>query len=246
MRPDYTAPVPTPIRWWRLRPWSRNHLMRRSDRYEAALVLVTAILVLLPIPVAAAVGTATHTRLEQQTDTLRASVRQVPAVLLEDTHPAPDTSAGALRPAAAQDTARAQWSTPEGPMARATPATTTTRRTSSTRTGIFTSRRPPTPAAEAVVVVVVVVVFAAIAVGADTARNSATTRPAVCQRSPTAFTAIGPSQRSGRPIALTVARTPRPDGRRPYKECLGRPSGAGDVYRPTDTHDPVCLITCPG
>ncbi|MFC9557597.1 hypothetical protein ACFTWF_43075 [Rhodococcus sp. NPDC056960] len=71
--------------------------MRRTDRYEALLVLAAAIVVLLLIPAAAAVGTATHTRLEHQTQTLRASVQQVPAVLLEDTHPTPDTSAGALR-----------------------------------------------------------------------------------------------------------------------------------------------------
>jgi hypothetical protein len=64
MRPDYSAPIPTPTptRWWRLRPWNRNHLMRRTDRYEGLLVLAAATLVLLLIPIAAAVGTATHTR----------------------------------------------------------------------------------------------------------------------------------------------------------------------------------------
>ncbi|WP_041813726.1 hypothetical protein [Rhodococcus jostii] len=54
MRPEPRAPVPTPIRWWRLCPWNRNHLMRSSDRVEALLVLVAAILVLLAIPFAAA------------------------------------------------------------------------------------------------------------------------------------------------------------------------------------------------
>jgi len=114
MRPDHSAPIPTPIRWWRLRPWNRNHLMRRTDRYEALLILAATIVVLLLIPVAAAVGTATHTRLEHQTQALRASIQQVPAVLLEDTHPTPDTSAGALRAAGNQNTARARWSTPHG------------------------------------------------------------------------------------------------------------------------------------
>ncbi|MFD6065016.1 hypothetical protein [Rhodococcus wratislaviensis] len=40
MRREEVAPVPTPIRWWRMRPWSRDHLMRPSDRYEAAIVLL--------------------------------------------------------------------------------------------------------------------------------------------------------------------------------------------------------------
>ncbi len=83
------APVTAPIRWWRLRPWSRNQLMRASDRFEAMIVLLTAAVVLLLIPVAAAFGTATHTRLEHQTEALRAGMHQVPAVLLEDTYLAP-------------------------------------------------------------------------------------------------------------------------------------------------------------
>lgn len=116
MRPEESAPAPaTPIRWWRLGPWSRNHLMRRSDRLEATVVLLAAILILLAIPVAAAFGTATHTRLEHQTQALRAGVHQVSAVLLEDTHPAPDTLEVPVRSAAGtQDTARARWSTPHG------------------------------------------------------------------------------------------------------------------------------------
>lgn len=84
--------VPTTIRWWRLRPWNRNHLIRRSDRYEAVLVLITAILILIIIPFAAAFGTATHTRREHQTQALRTSVHQVPAVLLEDTQLTPPTT----------------------------------------------------------------------------------------------------------------------------------------------------------
>ncbi|MFC9355852.1 hypothetical protein ACFTZB_04595 [Rhodococcus sp. NPDC057014] len=124
MRPQPRAPVPTPIRWWRLRPWNRNHLMRSSDRIEALLVLVAATLVLLAIPFAAAYGTATHTRLEHQTQALRAGTQQVPAVLLEDTHPTPDTSAGTLRAAGAQNTARARWSTPHGDRTGAVPTDT--------------------------------------------------------------------------------------------------------------------------
>ncbi|RYF48090.1 MAG: hypothetical protein EOO27_36140 [Comamonadaceae bacterium] len=123
MRPSQSAPVPVPttIRWWRLRPWSRNDLMRPSDRYEAVIVMLAAILVLLLIPFAAAFGTATHTRLQHQTQTLRTSVHQVPAVLLEDSYPAPNSPEDSLRPTSTQDTARARWSTPHGDRTAAVP-----------------------------------------------------------------------------------------------------------------------------
>ncbi|MFC9839774.1 hypothetical protein ACFVKB_39250 [Rhodococcus sp. NPDC127530] len=113
------APVAAPVRWWRLRPWSRNRLMRPSDRIEAALVLLTAVVVLLLIPFAA----ATHTRLEQQTQTLRAGVHLVPAVLLEDTYLAPDVPEYAIRPAGTH-TARARWFTPGGERTAAVPTDT--------------------------------------------------------------------------------------------------------------------------
>ena len=117
MRREELAPVPTPVRWWRRGPWSRNHLMRPSDRYEATIILIillTAAVVLQLIPVAAAFGTSTQTRLEQQTHTLRAGVRPEPAVLLEDTYLAPHTPEYSIRPAGTQNTARARWSTPHG------------------------------------------------------------------------------------------------------------------------------------
>ncbi|WP_306454254.1 hypothetical protein [Rhodococcus sp. ACS1] len=71
-------------------------------------------LILLTIPFAAAFGTATHIRLEHQALALRAGVQQVPAVLLDDTHPAPDTPEDALRPTGTKDSARARRSTPHG------------------------------------------------------------------------------------------------------------------------------------
>ncbi|MFE7422184.1 hypothetical protein [Rhodococcus sp. NPDC057529] len=125
MRREEPAPVPVaaPIRWWRLGPWSRNHLMRPSDRVEATLMLLTATVVLLLIPVAA-FGTATHTRLEQQTQTLRAGMHQVSAVLLEDTYLAPDIPEYAIRPAGTQNTARARWTTPHGEHTGAVPTDT--------------------------------------------------------------------------------------------------------------------------
>ncbi|EID79836.1 hypothetical protein W59_11246 [Rhodococcus opacus RKJ300 = JCM 13270] len=95
--------------------------MRPSDRVEAAIVLLTAILVLLLIPVAAAFGTTTHTRLEQQAQALRAGVHHVPAVLLEDTYLAPDSPEYAIRPVGSQNTARARWTTPHGERTAAVP-----------------------------------------------------------------------------------------------------------------------------
>ncbi|NDV06674.1 hypothetical protein GXW84_19465 [Rhodococcus sp. IEGM 248] len=118
------GPVAVPIRWWRLRPWSRNHLMRPSDRIEATLILLTAAVVLLLIPVAAAFGTATHTRLEQQAQALRAGFHQVPAVLLEDIYLAPDTPEYSILPAGTQNTARARWTTPGGDHVAAVPTDT--------------------------------------------------------------------------------------------------------------------------
>ncbi|MGV9861755.1 Rv1733c family protein [Rhodococcus koreensis] len=118
------APVAAPIRWWRLCPWSRNHLMRFSDRVEATLMLLTATVVLLLIPVAAAFGTATHTQLEHQAHTLRAGVHLVPAVLLADTYLAPDSPEYAIRPVGSQNTARARWSTPGGERTGAVPTDT--------------------------------------------------------------------------------------------------------------------------
>ncbi|WP_072948280.1 Rv1733c family protein [Rhodococcus koreensis] len=118
------VPVATPVRWWRLRPWSRNHLMRASDRIEATLVMLAAAVVLLLIPVAAAFGSTTHTRLEQQAQALRAAVHPVPAVLLEDTYLAPDSPEYTIRPAGAQNTARARWTTPHGDHVAAVPTDT--------------------------------------------------------------------------------------------------------------------------
>jgi hypothetical protein len=45
----------------------------------------------------------------------------VPAVLLEDTRPAPDTPADSLRPSDTQNSARARWSTPNGQRTAAVP-----------------------------------------------------------------------------------------------------------------------------
>uniref|UniRef100_UPI003F659145 Rv1733c family protein n=1 Tax=Rhodococcus opacus TaxID=37919 RepID=UPI003F659145 len=76
------------------------------------------------IPVAAAFGTATHTRLEQQAQALRAGVHPVPAVLLEDTYLAPASPEYTIRPAGTQNAARALWTTPNGERTGAVPTNT--------------------------------------------------------------------------------------------------------------------------
>lgn len=59
----------------------------------------------------------------------------------------------------------------------------------------------------------VAAVFAAVAVGAETARGSGVTRTvAVSERSPAAVIAIGPSERSAHPCPLTVTTPTRKDG----------------------------------
>ncbi|GCE38831.1 Aldehyde dehydrogenase [Rhodococcus wratislaviensis] len=98
--------------------------MRPSDRFEAMIVVLAAAVVLLLIPVAAAFGTATHTRLEHQTEALRAGVHHAPAVLLEDTYLAPESPDYAIRPVGTQHTARARWTTPHGNHVAAVPTDT--------------------------------------------------------------------------------------------------------------------------
>ncbi|WFR72636.1 hypothetical protein P9209_01245 [Prescottella defluvii] len=71
-------------RWWRLRPWNGNPLMRCSDRLEALSILVIAVLLALLIPVAGAVGTNTYGRLSGTATIDRERNHQVSAVLTDD------------------------------------------------------------------------------------------------------------------------------------------------------------------
>lgn len=98
----------TPVRLWRVGPWSRNLLMRPCDRLESVVVLVVVLVVLILVPFAAACGTATYTRLDAQARAERAAEHQVAAVLVEDSRPV----SGEHRPVwSAEDRghARAQW-----------------------------------------------------------------------------------------------------------------------------------------
>ncbi len=70
-------------RWWRLRPWSSNPLLRGSDRLETLSILVIAVLLALLIPVAGAVGTNTYARLSGTTGA-RERNHEVSAVLTDD------------------------------------------------------------------------------------------------------------------------------------------------------------------
>ncbi|MFC0448842.1 hypothetical protein [Rhodococcus jostii] len=74
----------SPVRMWRLGPWSGNRLMRASDRLESSVFIVVVALVLIMVPFAAAFGTATNTRLNDQTRTDRETRHEIPAVLLAD------------------------------------------------------------------------------------------------------------------------------------------------------------------
>ena len=107
-RPACTCPHPDPL--VATEPVEPQPPHGPNDHVEAIVIPVTAVLILLTVPFAAAIETATHTRLEQQTRALRADEQKVPAVLLEDTHPAPDTPEDALRPTGTEDSVR--WTTP--------------------------------------------------------------------------------------------------------------------------------------
>ena len=106
-----------------MRPWSRNHLMRPSDRIEATMVLLTAAVVLLLIPVAAAFGTATHT--PARTANPHAARRRPPRPrgrarghLPRPRYPRVHESSRR------QNTARARWTTPHGERTAAVPTDT--------------------------------------------------------------------------------------------------------------------------
>ncbi len=97
----------TPVRWWRLRPWSGNPLMRRSDRIESVVILIVAVTVLLLVPLAGAIGTAAHARLTDQARSAAASGRQVQALLLENSRP--PVAENPTRAPTGHDQVRAQW-----------------------------------------------------------------------------------------------------------------------------------------
>jgi len=71
-------------RWWRLRPWSANPLMRGIDRVEAVAFMLLVGLMLLVVPVAGVVGTVSYAQFSEQSHQQVTEGRQVPAVVLDD------------------------------------------------------------------------------------------------------------------------------------------------------------------
>jgi hypothetical protein len=102
---DSTQPLT--LRWWRLAPWSRNSLMRPSDRFESLAVLMAALLVLMLVPCAAAFGTVSYTDLSEQSRTDRANRHVTTAVLVDD--PKPRMDDGYTRSPLTHDEAPARW-----------------------------------------------------------------------------------------------------------------------------------------
>ncbi|MEC3998622.1 hypothetical protein VSR01_36110 [Actinacidiphila sp. DG2A-62] len=98
----------TTVRFWR---WRRNTLRRRSDRAEAWVVLVAAVLLCLGAPAAGAVG-----GLLMAGDAPRAAAgwHQVDAVLLHRSPAAPMTGWGALGSDSVRVAAEVRWTPPGG------------------------------------------------------------------------------------------------------------------------------------
>lgn len=102
-----------PLRWWRMAPWSRNPLMRRCDRVDAAAALLATVFVLIMVPCAAAFGTATYTGLSEQSHADRQRSHRQAAVLVADPRPGSvaETRTSYREP---QNHASAHWTAPDG------------------------------------------------------------------------------------------------------------------------------------
>lgn len=72
------------VRWWRLRPWTDNELMRSADRLESAIVTIAVVLSGVWLIVAVLIGADTRARLDREAAAAAADQRQVEAVLLAD------------------------------------------------------------------------------------------------------------------------------------------------------------------
>ncbi|HVW40617.1 MAG TPA: hypothetical protein VHC18_04640 [Amycolatopsis sp.] len=78
------GPFGRTARFWRRIHLGRNPLARRSDRVEAALLLVVVLGLLLALPFAALVGTHTYGGQHALADQQRATRHQATATLIED------------------------------------------------------------------------------------------------------------------------------------------------------------------
>ncbi|WP_443093639.1 Rv1733c family protein [Nocardia ignorata] len=96
------------VSWWSRRPWSRNPLMRPSDRWESALWGLVVAVVLVAIPLAGAVGTASYSAAGERLRDERARLTSVTATVRET--PARSVTIGPRGYAVERYTARVEWS----------------------------------------------------------------------------------------------------------------------------------------
>ncbi|WP_009472548.1 hypothetical protein [Rhodococcus sp. JVH1] len=101
------------LRWWRLAPWSRNPLMRGTDRVDSVVAAVLITVVLIVVPFAAAFGTVTYTGLAERSHAELQTRHAQSAVLVEDPRPVVVADAHSRSPDT-QDRATAQWTAPDG------------------------------------------------------------------------------------------------------------------------------------
>ena len=75
---------PVVIRWWRLRPWSPNPLMRGSDRIETVAVIFIVAAMMLLVPIAGAIGTVSYAQLTERSHQAITGAQQVPALVVDN------------------------------------------------------------------------------------------------------------------------------------------------------------------
>nr|WP_271213730.1 hypothetical protein [Rhodococcus wratislaviensis]GLK40951.1 membrane protein [Rhodococcus wratislaviensis] len=101
------------LRWWRLAPWSRNPLMRATDRCDSVVAAVLITFILMVVPFAAALGTVTYTSLNERSHAeLRTSHAQS-AVVIDDPRHVVVADAPSRSPEM-QGRATVQWTAPDG------------------------------------------------------------------------------------------------------------------------------------
>lgn len=101
------------LRWWRLVPWSRNPLMRATDRFDAVVAAVLIAFILMMVPFAAAFGTVTNTGLNERSQAELQTRYAQSAVLIDDPRHVVVPDAASRFPET-QDRATAQWTAPDG------------------------------------------------------------------------------------------------------------------------------------
>ncbi|BCK56031.1 Rv1733c family protein [Nocardia wallacei] len=79
------AAYPWPAsRWWRTAPWSRNPLLRVSDRFESGVRVMAIVVALGAVPVCGAIGTAGYTDAQAEIRADNAAKTQVTATITDE------------------------------------------------------------------------------------------------------------------------------------------------------------------